>query len=230
MVEQIVRIAESHDIMSLRGTAFFVLGLISRSTHGLEILSEQGWDSNTSPAGSSLGFCLPTDLGKLFSFQPWKSEPVTTIDLAPRQRTSPDPPPQLPLDRQPFEPEELPMLEYSTDDQVDARIFELVVQLGNRVLYKRAYAELKKIRNRGAPGLQSPSLFRQVMALMERNHYRLPARKLVRDLFDRHVLRQVVFDEDAEPGSDSADNDSGEERTERQRSISDPANFSRPIG
>merc|ERR1712230_301677 len=40
VVENIVKIAESHEIMSLRGTAFFVLGLISRSVHGLEILSE----------------------------------------------------------------------------------------------------------------------------------------------------------------------------------------------
>ncbi|KAJ8123591.1 hypothetical protein ONZ43_g500 [Nemania bipapillata] len=40
VVERIVEIAESHLVMSLRGTAFFVLGLISRSVHGLEILSE----------------------------------------------------------------------------------------------------------------------------------------------------------------------------------------------
>ena len=67
VVENIVKIAENHEIMTMRGTAFFVLGLISRSLHGSEILLEFGWDGATTIMGESLGFCLPTDLRRLFS-------------------------------------------------------------------------------------------------------------------------------------------------------------------
>ena len=67
VVQQIVSIAENSEIMTMRGTAFFVLGLISRSLHGFEILDECGWDGPTTMMGESLGFCIPLKLDRLFS-------------------------------------------------------------------------------------------------------------------------------------------------------------------
>jgi hypothetical protein len=67
VVKWIVRIAETSEVMSLRGTAFFVLGLISRSLHGQEILTEYGWDGVTNEMGEALGFCIPLDFKKLFT-------------------------------------------------------------------------------------------------------------------------------------------------------------------
>jgi len=67
IVGSIVRIAEGAEVMSLRGTAFFVLGLISRSKHGNEMLLELGWQSAVDEHGRSLGLCLPEQLGKLCS-------------------------------------------------------------------------------------------------------------------------------------------------------------------
>jgi len=67
VVKWMVAIAEKSEVMSLRGTAFFAIGLISRSLHGQEILLEYGWDSTVNSRGESLGFCLPLDLMKLFS-------------------------------------------------------------------------------------------------------------------------------------------------------------------
>lgn len=67
VVPLIIEIAEKSEVVTLRGTAFFVLGLISRSVHGSEILSEHGWDSATTAMGESLGRCIPLDLGRLFS-------------------------------------------------------------------------------------------------------------------------------------------------------------------
>jgi rapamycin-insensitive companion of mTOR len=66
-VALIVKIAENSGVTTIRGTAFFVLGLISRSIHGTEILLEHGWDTATDSLGRSLGYCLPSQLGKLFS-------------------------------------------------------------------------------------------------------------------------------------------------------------------
>jgi hypothetical protein len=67
IVESIVRIAEGSQVLTLKGTAFFVLGLISRTMQGLEILLEHGWDGTTSTMGESLGFCIPLKLGRLLS-------------------------------------------------------------------------------------------------------------------------------------------------------------------
>ena len=65
-VQLIVSIAETSKVMSLRGTALFALGLLSRSIHGQEILTEQGWEVGVDDLGQSLGICLPSDFTKLF--------------------------------------------------------------------------------------------------------------------------------------------------------------------
>lgn len=67
IVSSIVAIAEGAEVMSLRGTAFFVLGLISRSKHGNEMLLELGWKSAVDYHGRSLGLCLPEQLTRLCS-------------------------------------------------------------------------------------------------------------------------------------------------------------------
>lgn len=66
IVQRIVAIAESAGVLTMRGTAFFVIGLISRSRHGLKVLRGLGWDSAIDQEGDSLGLCLPTDFRKLF--------------------------------------------------------------------------------------------------------------------------------------------------------------------
>ena len=67
IVGPIVRIAENSEVLTLKGTAFFVLGLISKTMQGLEILLEHGWDGTTTAMGESPGFCVPLKLGKLLS-------------------------------------------------------------------------------------------------------------------------------------------------------------------
>ena len=67
VVQWIVKIATTSEVMTLRGTAFFVLGLISRSLHGMEILTEHGWSAATDHLGRSLGYCLPPSLDELLS-------------------------------------------------------------------------------------------------------------------------------------------------------------------
>lgn len=67
IVESVINIAENSQVLTLKGTAFFVLGLISKTMQGLEILLEHGWDGTTTIMGESLGFCVPLKLGKLLS-------------------------------------------------------------------------------------------------------------------------------------------------------------------
>ncbi|CAK7210673.1 hypothetical protein SCUCBS95973_000868 [Sporothrix curviconia] len=236
VVEQIVKIAQRQEIMSLRGTAFFVIGLISRSLHGLEILSEFGWDSNTNTLGASLGFCIPSDLSQLFSLAPWEHASAGSIQLPLSQKTE-----KTELPAVPFRPRAdtlpgsdspsvagMPATEVDGNapagdpdaavldpDPTNQRILELVVDMGNMVIFKRAAGELIQIKQKGnAAAFHQPQLFRKVLSLLECRHYRLQIRRMVLDLFDKSVLRSIVFEDDeseSEEGGDEDDDDDEDE-------------------
>lgn len=203
VVEHVVKIAESHEVMSLRGTAFFVLGLISRSIHGLEILSEHGWEANTTPLGTSLGFCIPKNINKFFSVKPWKYEKPTTIKLPESQTTLGE------------------TFEEELEDETSKRVMELMVEMGDMVKYKKARQELTQMRGKKDAAFRQPALFRRVLAFLETHHYRLPDRHLVIEMFDKNMLRRIVYGDDSDEEVESSSGD--EQRTERQRSISDPS-------
>lgn len=200
VVKHIVAIAETHEVMSVRGTAFFVLGLISRSIHGLEMLSECGWDSSTTIMGQSLGLCIPQDLRRLFSYTPWAHEKTSNV-LANKVQA------------------EVVIAARKDSDATNQRILGLVGDLVNTVLTKRALSELNHIKLQKAPGFRQPRLFRKVMVILESHHYILLVRRFVLDLFDRTVMRQIVLDE--ESTDDDIGSDAGSQaETERQRSAS----------
>ncbi|KAL1897086.1 hypothetical protein Sste5346_004291 [Sporothrix stenoceras] len=230
VVEQIVKIAQHQEIMSLRGTAFFVMGLISRSLHGLEILSEFGWDSNTNTLGASLGFCIPSDLSQLFSLAPWQHDSPASIGLPASQKTE-----KHELPAVPFRPRadtlpggDTPATAAAAEqageaggvvldaDPTNQRILELVVDLGNMVIVKRAAAELVHIKNKGGPAFRQPRLFRKVLSQLECRHYQLGIRRMVLDLFDASVVRSIVFDED--------ESESGEEGEEEEEESEEEEN------
>jgi hypothetical protein len=121
----IVDIAEQSQVMTLRGTAFFALGLISRSLHGQEILIEYGWDGGTNMRGEGLGFCVPLDFAKLFAVKPWKAVGNSAGGAIGA------------LSRRP----ELRAVD-GTADPIEARILKSVTDLGNTVLAKKAAGDL----------------------------------------------------------------------------------------
>jgi rapamycin-insensitive companion of mTOR len=54
-------------LIALSRTCFYVLGLISSTPHGAEILSDYGWEATLSPLGFPTGLCVPIDLEKFLS-------------------------------------------------------------------------------------------------------------------------------------------------------------------
>lgn len=216
VVQHIVRIAERHEVMSMRGTAFFVIGLISRSVHGLEILSEHGWDANTNSLGVSNGGCVPNDLCKFLSLTPWKHVTAGSIVLSGTQKTETVPAPSMPSRPRSdsmMEAMGLPSSHYDTintgafdedepteldPDPTNHKILELFIDLSNTVRFGKARTELVQLKETKKPkGFSDPQMFRRVIALMETHHYRLGARRML-ELFERNVLRAVVFEDDEE--------------------------------
>ncbi|KAF2645104.1 hypothetical protein P280DRAFT_466340 [Massarina eburnea CBS 473.64] len=186
VVKWIVHIAENSEVMSLRGTAFYVLGLISRSLHGQEILLESGWDGVINEAGEALGFCLPLDFRKLFSMTPWKAK----------------------SDGISWERKGDVKIAVTDNDGVNARILKLATDLGNTVLAKKAANDLQAIKAKKAPGFFKPAMFHKVMQILEAHHFRLPACRFVLDLFDKSVLQAIVLEEESQDEEESTDSDS----------------------
>ncbi len=180
VVDWIVRIATASQVMTMRGTAFFVLGLISRSLHGMEILAEHGWIAANDHLGRSLGYCLPPQLETLLSMQ--GSEPAAKGDLLPMRTKS-----KKALD----------------DDPKRARVLGLVKDLGNAVLTKKAAGDIYGIKTSSPDLFTSVVLFRKVMQILESHNFRLPARKFILDTFDKGVLRRAVLDDDSGNESDT---------------------------
>lgn len=194
VVKWIVQIAEQSEVMSLRGTAFYVLGLISRSLHGQEILLEYGWDGVVSEAGEALGFCLPLHFQKLFSITPWAAK----------------------AENMGYKRKSEVKVAITDNDPINQRILKLTTDLGNTVLAKKAANDLQLIKARKVPGFSRPSLFHKVMQVLEAHHFRLPACRFVLDLFDKRVLEQIVLEEeeeedDGQGGNDSSDSESDSE-------------------
>ncbi|KAJ1568174.1 hypothetical protein HK405_003401, partial [Cladochytrium tenue] len=59
VVQTIVKMVESTSVLSLKGTCFYILGLVSQSRLGRYILRSLGWESTFSSDGA-MGICLPS--------------------------------------------------------------------------------------------------------------------------------------------------------------------------
>ena len=176
----IVKIASTSQIMTMRGTAFFVLGLISRSLHGMEILAENGWIAATDYLGRSQGFCLPPTLDSFLLIP--GSDTSAQESLLPIRRK-----PKTVLD----------------DDPKRNKVLSLVKDLGNAVLTKKAAADIHSIKLSSPEIFNSIPLFRAVMKILETHNFRLPARKFILDTFDKRVLHRMVLEDDSGNDSDT---------------------------
>ena len=181
VVDWIVKIATTSQVMTMRGTAFFVLGLISRSLHGMEILAEHGWIAASDQLGRSLGYCLPPRLETLLLMQ--GSEQAERGNLLPVRIRA-----KKALD----------------DDPKRARVLALVKDLGNAVLTKKAAGDIYGMKTSSPELFASVTLFRKVMQILESHNFRLPARKFILDTFDRSVMRRVVLEEESGNESDAS--------------------------
>ena len=174
IVPWIIKIVECSSVMTMRGTAFFVLGLISRSLHGAEILTGYGWDVATNHMGQSLGYCLPPSLETIFAMPDTESSeesPITAKKMEPDAAAT--------RSREPAE----------------SRILSLVIDLGNTVLTNRAAAELRGIKAKKPELFITNALFQEVMEILEKHNFRLLVRRFVLDLFDKDILRQIVLED-----------------------------------
>ncbi|EEP76742.1 conserved hypothetical protein [Uncinocarpus reesii 1704] len=182
----IVQIAERAAMLTMRGTAFFVLGLISASRHGLEMLVEAGWDAPVDYKGQSLGSCMPVNLERIYKI-PFNS-------VGPKAETN-------------GVSDERYRSAVTDSDPINQKILNLLADMGNTVLTKRAAADLQRIKLKHPDNFRQTQLFRNTLIILESHHFRLPARRFALDLFDKSVMRRIVLDDDSEFDSESLASD-----------------------
>jgi len=160
----VIEIAESSLVLSVRGTCFFVIGLISSTPQGAEILDEYGWEATLTPLGTTTGLCVPLDVAKFVEIP--KS----------------DPPPQSSGERK------FPPLETKLEREVLAAI----INLSNTVIQNEAARTLARLKARHRNLFSSIPLYHRALYTISTQHYRLPVRRYVLELFDVRLDPGVV--------------------------------------
>lgn len=170
IIPVILEIAEQSLVLSVRGTCFFVLGLISATPQGAEILSDYGWEATLSPLGFPTGLCVPLDLDKFLSIPPWDPTP-----------------PSGDSDSRLVPPE----------SQTEIEVTTAISNLSNTVIANTASRSLAKLKSRPEYErvFSSVPVFYRALHTISTSRYRQPVRRYVFDLFDidldEEVLRQL---------------------------------------
>ncbi|CAD6567983.1 MAG: hypothetical protein TREMPRED_004194 [Tremellales sp. Tagirdzhanova-0007] len=155
IIEVIIDIASHSPVLTMKGTCFFVIGLISSTRTGAEILEEYGWISTRTPLGMTTGLCLPKDIAYFAHMEPWTRR-------------------ELPMSSPP-----LPRL-----TGLEAEIMTLIANLSNYVIAASAMNNLKRIRNRHPRYFASITLVHRAIRMISTNHYTAQVRRFILDLFE----------------------------------------------
>lgn len=62
----------------------------------------------------------------------------------------------------------------------------------------RAVADRRRIKSKKPELFHSIPLFKRVMFALERHSFRLPVRRFVIDMFDKHVMRRIVLEDNSD--------------------------------
>jgi rapamycin-insensitive companion of mTOR len=85
----------------------------------------------------------------------------------------------------------------TTDDNpVRAKILKSIVEMGNSVQYKKAAGELQSLKTRQPQHFGDTDMFRKTLVILECHHYRLQARHFILNLFNKGLMRKIIFDEE----------------------------------
>ncbi|KAL5482443.1 hypothetical protein ACEPAI_9037 [Sanghuangporus weigelae] len=154
----LIETAETSPILSLRGTCFFALGLISSTAQGAEILDDYGWEATLSPLGAPTGLCIPADIEKFVAIPPW-TEPEPS-----RKRTE--------------------LVPLTSQEEVD--VLTSIGNLSNTVIANAASRSLAKMKSKSEfrHVFSSPSLYYRVLHMISTQRFRLPVRRYILELFD----------------------------------------------
>ncbi|ODV85973.1 hypothetical protein CANARDRAFT_28032 [[Candida] arabinofermentans NRRL YB-2248] len=87
LTDDIVYICENSLNWSLKGTSFHIIGLISQTDQGLEILDDLGWFTKVSSLNGTIPICLPKDTENFFTGGD-STEGLISLNRIPKKTTT----------------------------------------------------------------------------------------------------------------------------------------------
>ncbi|KAF8139513.1 Rapamycin-insensitive companion of mTOR, N-term-domain-containing protein [Mycena galopus ATCC 62051] len=166
IIPTLLEIAQNSPIPSVRGTCFFVLGLISSTSQGAEILDDYRWEATLSPLGLPTGLCIPVDLDMFISIPPWTQQSADKTESRLIPPTS----------------------------QTELDVITAIHNLANTVIANAASRSLARMKSR--PEFKSifasPAMFFRALHTVSTQRYRLPVRRYIMDLFTIELDAEVV--------------------------------------
>ncbi|TPX33890.1 hypothetical protein SmJEL517_g03313 [Synchytrium microbalum] len=164
IIKVIVEMAEKCSILSLRGTAFYIIALLARTPEAVEILEKYGWEAVSPPTTNILnGLCVPRDISKYLVIPHWYY-----IASWPRH--------MLRVQK---------VLEMGNFDSVEEEVLKSIGNMSNHILANNASKSLSKLRHDQSSYFSKVELYMQVMRMLSCYHYRLTARKFLQEVFER---------------------------------------------
>ena len=163
VVSKIMHIASSDGDLSIRGSCFCVMGMISRASKAASReLHKLEWGCPKDPA---LAIAIPEDLSSIFNFNDH------TYDGSPTNA--------------PAAAEAGSIAGPSEDEDVE-NVIRLVTKLACSMYTKEAKDELTQLRRSNASIFKSPTLERRAHELFEAGSFTLASRRFVHDLLADH--------------------------------------------
>ncbi|KAJ7212059.1 Rapamycin-insensitive companion of mTOR, N-term-domain-containing protein [Mycena pura] len=166
IIPTVLNIAQNSPIPSVRGTCFFVLGLISSTSQGAEILDDYRWEATLSPLGLPTGLCIPLDLDMFISIPPWTQQLVDKTESRLMPPTS----------------------------QTELDVITAIHNLANTVIANAASRSLARMKSR--PEFKSifasPSMVFRALHTVSTQRYRLPVRRYIMELFTVELDAELV--------------------------------------
>ncbi|KZS93708.1 hypothetical protein SISNIDRAFT_454123 [Sistotremastrum niveocremeum HHB9708] len=167
IIGTILEIAQQSLVLSVRGTCFFVLGLISSTSQGAETLHDFGWEATVSPTGLTTGLCVPMEVEDFVHIPSWS------------------PPPDNP---------EMYSRLTEPESKLEREVQTAINNLCNAVIQTQASRSLNRIKKNPDTKrvFSRPSMFFRALWSISHGRYRLPAARFLIDLFDVPLDAGVV--------------------------------------
>jgi hypothetical protein len=172
--ERLIKIAETSQSLSLRGTCMYILGVMCKSSLAQEKMSHLGWECHVDPL-SRISVCVPSDPTRFFTIPKYEYDgsAVNTQD------------PYFPLDHH------LPDLL----NENQKKIMKQIALLANPVTEAAATKALKKFKVTSACDF-TPMLMYYTCSYLSKYRYSLRTKKLIfQDLFGNLIFSPEYFDE-----------------------------------
>lgn len=170
-VEDISKIARNSPIISLRGCCINVLGLISKTSDGIEILDELEWETIFDIFNNSIGIIIPKSFNEIIEF----NEDILNHEIKDKE---------VEIINNPI-----------FHDERILEILKLIGNLCNHVYLNSSTKELSNIFKLNEDIFKIPELFLQTLKFFEVYKYKLTIRKfLINDIFlnDGRLLEILI--------------------------------------